>query len=718
MGAVMPSSATDSFTVSWGKHVGAVDPAGGEYNPHVEFRKDELIELLTEHRIRKSKDGPYITRPMRAPGLRSDENAEPWALVPVDIDELQAAEVPALLRWCDESNLAGCLATTFSHRSDLPKVRLWLFASREILASEHGFVHKALASMVPFRLDPCMVKPSQPVFLPSCPALTKNDAFTRVMDGDPLDVDRLLESFQEEIREEQRRRADRLQGNVASGVRQPGGLIDYFNQTYPLASLLEKHNYKRKGTNRYCSPSSKSRRAAVVLYDHSVVSFHEPDHDPLAVRNKFGQAIVLDSFAAFCKLDHLDDFKAAFGSALKWARAQGWEESAVPSSSAAATRPALPPPVLFNALDLYSNLRPQDMLVEGMLDQGAVVIAAGDSNSGKTTILQLLSLQVAQGAPFGARQTKKGRVLWIAGEDMENAKYRTVAMCEEYGVDPAALGDSLLLLPQPVAILQPDSMLSLHDAIEQRCGAAAEFVLVVIDSKSVNWGGDDENSNDENAAFVAAIRKYLVDSFGRPAVVITHHLTKHREKEARSSRGASALINNIDHEWRFDMNQEARLSGMSPGSKVRMERWAEQRFLIKTVDLPKAKFPQLLNNFGEMPRVSIAEPVNQYNKSMKQLQVDAELIKLLLSFDRLSAQGNIPTLAQIAADLHWSDATGKNDYRKVKRMLDVAEKQKLVDKSDGKGYEMNDAGRAYAAQEIALGSDESFVEPDAENNNQ
>lgn len=699
------------FAIARGPHVGAVRAQDG-FSPHEELTLSSLRSLLLTHQHRPTKDGEYICRPMRGDGQRSDVNAAPWRLVPVDVDELHASEFPVLVRWCEESGIAGFLATTFSHRADQPKVRIWFVASREISAEEHAFVHLALTRRVPFKMDPCMAKPSQPCFLPSCPPERAAEAVAREIAGAPLDVDLLLDSYRQEIEEVQRARAERSKGGAGSGVRQPGGLIDYFNQHYDLADLIERHGYQRKTRNRYIAPASNSRRAAVVLYEKSLVSFHDPAHDPLAVRNAQLQAMVLDVFSAYCKLEHADDFKAAFAGALKWARAKGWSEgraSGVTSggSQQSVSAASLPPLHLMNPLELYASLRPQAMVVERMLDQGSVVIAAGDSNSGKTTILQYLAFQIAQGAPFAAHRTKRGRALWIAGEDMENAKYRTVAMCEEYGVDPASLADSFLLLPQPVAVLDPASMTSLQEAISAKVGAGAEFVLVVLDSKSVNWGGADENSNDENASFVAAVRRYLIDPFGAPAVIITHHLTKHKEKEAQSSRGASSLINNADHEWRFDMNQDARIAAARPGSKVRVERWADQRFLVKVVELDKAKFPQLTNNFGTAPRISIAEPVNQYNKSMRQLQQDSDLRAALAALNRLLAAGSPAGLSHVASDLNWTDSSSKPDYRKAKRVLELAEKQQLVT-SDGKSaFTLTDAGQRYLAEDDALSSSPS-----------
>ena len=701
------------FALAMGHSVSCVRLEDG-FQPSLSLTIDQLSNKLLQHEVRTRKDGPYITRPMtEGDQSRSDANSGPWRIVPVDIDELQPEEVPALERWMKESQFRGFLLTTFSHRPDKPKFRLLLIASRDIAPREHALIHRSLERMVPFRIDPCMAKPSQPIFLPSCPQEHSTHAVSKYYDGKNLDIDRLLESVRKDIEDDRQRADARATDAHKSGVRQPGGLVEWFNSNYDLHALLAEKGYRRRSANRYIAPESKSGRAAVTVYnDKLLVSFHDPEHDPLAVRNRLHQAMVLDSFAVYCKLNHQDNFDAAFRGALQVAREAGWEGVAGGTTKTGTATPPPAPPLLLNAEDLYSMVKPQDMVIEGLLDSGTVTIAAGDSNSGKTTILQLLALQVAQGLQFSGRKTKQGIVLWVAGEDIENAKYRVIAMCEEYGIDPVILGDSLLMLAQPIAVLDADSMLAFADSVRKRIGTSNDLRLVVIDSKSVNWGGQEENSNDENAQFVAAVRKFIISMFGDPAVLVTHHLTKSRDKEVRTSRGASSLINNADHEWWFEMNQEARISAMRPGSKIRIERWEEMRFLVKVVNLPEQKLPMLRNNFGDMPRVSIAEPVNQFNRSMKQLKQDTELRSCLAALHVLVDANQPHSFTEIARELGWEEPNGKLNYRKVKSLLQGAEKQKLV-KKKGKLYEPTDASRHYLAEDFAT-EESSTTEPEKE----
>src|SRR5205809_4338849 len=86
------------FALGRAPHVGAVRPEEGFENIALPF--DELQALLTHHAHRAKKDGPNFTRPMTGGDhSRSDANAGVWRLVPVDVDELQPEELPALKKW-------------------------------------------------------------------------------------------------------------------------------------------------------------------------------------------------------------------------------------------------------------------------------------------------------------------------------------------------------------------------------------------------------------------------------------------------------------------------------------------------------------------------------------------------------------------------------------------------------------------------------------------
>jgi hypothetical protein len=452
-----------TFALARGERVSAVDESGGEFEPSLDLPLDELRALLAQHVEREQKDGAYICRPMR--GKRSDANAQPWRLVPVDIDGLQADELPALKRWLDESAIAGFLYTTHSHTTKKPKVRLLLIASREITAAEHAFVHQALKQRVPFALDDCMAKPSQPIFLPAAPRSRISEAVAFEVAGAPLDIDKLLASYQHEIEEQQRERAARIEG-VGGGVRQPGGLIDWCNQHLDLDELLRAHGYKRKGGGRYVAPQSKSGRAAVVVNRdaHTLISFHDPAHDPLAKPAKHGAQMVLDAFAVYCVLEHGDDFKAAFKGALEVAKSRGWTDTAQPK----------PAPQMKSAQPLMrKRFAPLQWCIEDLVPEGCYLLAARPK-VGKSWMALQFCVAVTEGGFALSRQAKRGAVLYLALEDNER-RLQARLLKHEIG----KFGDIDQFFYQTECPKVGDGC---EEAIEAWLQAHTDAVLVVVDS--------------------------------------------------------------------------------------------------------------------------------------------------------------------------------------------------------------------------------------------
>lgn len=690
-----PVPDSPSFEFARGTHVGIVDPADG-FEPRVRTTWDEFARMVSEFTVSESKVGVYVCRPMGGDGHRTDANALPWPMLPLDLDEMLPEDLTDLEAWCTKQGLDVVLATTFSHTAESPRIRLWVRCSRAFTATEHLFLFKAFnqGAVFPFKLDPATAKPSQPIYLPRCPDSRKGIAHSHHYQGMPLDVDGLLHAYQNDIRERVRRN-EGARFAEGRGVRTPGGMIESFNKSFDLHGLLEAHGYKRKTKNRYVAPASKSGRAAVTLHEWGLLSFHEPNHDPLSLRNDLNQPRVLDPFAVYAILEHGDDFIPAWKAAARMVQDKGWATEDVVGDAALNHR-------FQTVRQIIAEMRAREMIVENLLERETIVLATGQSNSGKTTVLEYLAFCVALGLPFGPHKTMRGRVLWIAGEDSYNARLRFMAMCTEYGVQPAELDETLLVLSQPVAVLDKAHMNAFHKAVDEQVGADASFTLVLIDSKSVCWGGEDENSNDENAQFVQDLGKHFVAMYGS-SVIVTHHVTKSKEKEEQTARGASALINNIDHEWKFEMRAMSMTTIMEPG-KLRIARWEPMRFAIKVVELDGVAYPLLRNSQGGLPKTSIPEHSTAFGISAKQDIENAEYEAVL------GAMIASPITAKIKkrANDHIARAMGKiqdgssepdksaaRDW--VRHKLRKLVEQRLIDKD----LNVLPAGHTFVEQERA-----------------
>lgn len=693
----------DSFEIARGDHVGITQPSEG-FEARVSITWQNFVKLMTTFTVSESKTGAYVCRPMGGDGNRSDANAQPWPMLPLDLDELLPSDVNDLDQWAENFGVELILVTTFSHTAENPRVRLWIKCDRPVTANEHLFLFKALSQEMPFKLDPATAKPSQPIYLPRCPAERKNIAFSKHYTGRLLRVDALLDRFRDLIKE----RDNRNQGArfAGKGIRAPGGTIDAFNHNFDRHALLEAHNYKRKSNNRYVCPNSKSGRAAVVVHEWGLISFHEPDHDPLSKRDDLNVPQVLDTFAVYTILEHDDDFIPAFKAVNRMVKEKGWLGTEDVSAEPVEYR-------ILNATEAIFSLPARHMLVDDLLDSESVTLATGQSNSGKTTVLEYLALCIAQGDKFAGRETRKGNILWIAGEDADNARFRVGGMCQEYGITHSALNDNFRILPQPVQILEPREMEGFHRSVDKYIGQDKDISLIVIDSKSVCWGGKDENDNAENADFLRKIAQHFVTRY-RAAVIITHHLTKNKEKEDQTARGASALINNADHEWRFEMNANNLVTKLEPG-KLRLARWDPLRFQIKTLVLSELLYPHWKNNFSKMPRISVPEVINQYGLSARKIAEDQELADVLAAIKQLPpttnkrASGRLAIariMGKITDDSSEPDKNAARDW--VRRRVEKLVEQKLVDSE----HKVTTAGDSFL-ESVLTGR--QLTEPEAVN---
>ncbi|HLN50186.1 MAG TPA: helicase RepA family protein [Steroidobacteraceae bacterium] len=208
-----------------------------------------------------------------------------------------------------------------------------------------------------------------------------------------------------------------------------------------------------------------------------------------------------------------------------------------------ATNPAAPLPVL--ALLWFATLREvsrQDHIVKDLLLAGTLFVIYGESNSGKTFFLLDLALTAARGASWRGRRTRRGLVLYIAGEGATSVRNRVaayrVANPEVHGGLPFAI------VPFAVDFLDPEAVTVLIETIraaESECGE--KVVLVCIDTFARAVAGGDENSAQDVGLAVAGADRIRNETGA--CVGFVHHAGKDATKGAR---GSSALRAAVDTE--------------------------------------------------------------------------------------------------------------------------------------------------------------------------
>lgn len=207
------------------------------------------------------------------------------------------------------------------------------------------------------------------------------------------------------------------------------------------------------------------------------------------------------------------------------------------SAATAAKEPAIRPLPLVWLRDAQPVLEPGGSLVEGLLDAGAMSVAFGPSNSGKSFWCLDLALHIAAGAPWRNRAIPSpGLAIHIASEGGTKFVNRLVAAAKHHhGIGPDA---PLAVMPTRIDLLHPDAdipslLAALRDA---EIASGHPLRLIVVDTLARAMAGGDENSAVDMTAFVANIDE-LREATGAHVMVV-HHSGK---DQAKGSRGHSSL---------------------------------------------------------------------------------------------------------------------------------------------------------------------------------
>jgi hypothetical protein len=189
------------------------------------------------------------------------------------------------------------------------------------------------------------------------------------------------------------------------------------------------------------------------------------------------------------------------------------------------------------ALALCSDEKP---LIVNLLDNGAMSVIYGESNSGKTFAVLDKAFCVGTGLPWNGHNTEQGLVVYVAAEGGRRITRRLAAIrkryIEDHGKDaPEPL---LALIRFPIDLRNGDSnlkeLLEKVREAEEACGE--KCVWIIVDTLSRALAGGDENSSVDMGTVVKAADIIRAETGAHFTYV--HHTGK---DTARGARGHSLL---------------------------------------------------------------------------------------------------------------------------------------------------------------------------------
>lgn len=198
----------------------------------------------------------------------------------------------------------------------------------------------------------------------------------------------------------------------------------------------------------------------------------------------------------------------------------------------------------FNPADeLIANIEPVQWLVERYIEAHTMVIVFGEPGVGKSFIALDMACCIATGDAWQGFPVKQGPVFYIAGEGHAGIRRRLKAWSVYRGQVP----EKVMVSNTAVALTENDEVLAVIRTIKAMVKKVGEPALIVVDTLARNFGGRDENSNQDMGLFIHHMDRLKYEL--QTTILIVHHTGQVNKDRAR---GASALKGAVDIEHRVE----------------------------------------------------------------------------------------------------------------------------------------------------------------------
>ena len=240
-----------------------------------------------------------------------------------------------------------------------------------------------------------------------------------------------------------------------------------------------------------------------------------------------------------------------------------------------------------SAQDYLDNLEPFEYIVENLIVKGDFYTLTARNNHGKSTLATLLMAAVSKGEDFGNLRTIKGRVLFLSGENTNDAILKL-----------KALGSRINL--SQVDIVGSSFEIRKHADFYQTLGQS--YSLVIVDSNQSYFGQGDMNGNGDQMSHAKAFRK-LTEIEGKPAVVVLSHPIKSAERDNLLPYGGGSFYNEIDSNLTLWLDGDI---GTFHHLKLRQPSFAPMNFKLNVVELEG-----MVTNFGTPVTSTVFESMSE-----------------------------------------------------------------------------------------------------------
>ena len=183
----------------------------------------------------------------------------------------------------------------------------------------------------------------------------------------------------------------------------------------------------------------------------------------------------------------------------------------------------------------------ENWLVKRFIPASSIIVFFGNSGHGKTFVVIDLLCHIAAGLQWVGEKTRKGPILYLAGEGQHGILRRFKAWFEAHPGNEGAI-NNILIRTFPAALCDP---IAAADLLDEVAAMPVKPVAIAIDTLARNFGPGDENSTRDMSAFVSALDALRTVS-SETSILLPHH-SGHGDKGR--ARGSSVLKGAIDTEF-------------------------------------------------------------------------------------------------------------------------------------------------------------------------
>ena len=329
-------------------------------------------------------------------------------------------------------------------------------------------------------------------------------------------------------------------------------------------------------------------------------------------------------------------------------------------AAGAAYNAANGPRILTGAAFMARHVPPV-WLIDGIVQRSRLYACTSLTGHGKTAVWLFNACMIHAGRPIGNLDVFQGNTLFLAGENPADLEARMIGLAKAFNLKRELLP---YVLPGgfPLTGQEGEALKKSIDSL------GVPLALIVGDTASSFFPGDDENNNVQNGGYARTLRGFTEQCPGKPAVVALCHPIKNASKTNLLPRGGGAFLNELDGNLTLWSESRGEVTELHWQGKIRGPDFSPFGYRLRPVPTG------LLDEKKREEMTIIADPMSDEavaNHAQQSLANEDVVLRLIHDHPDWS-------FTQIATHAGWVDETGRPEKWRTQRAVASLAEDKLV----------------------------------------